>query len=146
MVEAAFANRRRITVRAFAKAIGVSESTVRNHMKHHGISRAMDRISDAELDRVVEDFRATRPDSGLRYLEGRIRGINIRVQRDRIRKAAKRVYGAGAARLRKAKIVRREFWVAALNALWSVDGHHKLIMYGIVIHGFIEAFSRLVSL
>ncbi|KIO33098.1 hypothetical protein M407DRAFT_53562, partial [Tulasnella calospora MUT 4182] len=82
--------------------------------------------------------------SGLRYLEGRIREAEIRVQRARIREAAKRVFGPSALLQRKAKITRRDFWVATLNALWSGDGHHKLIMYGIVIHGFIEAYSRLV--
>ncbi|KAG8991844.1 hypothetical protein FRB90_001208 [Tulasnella sp. 427] len=104
----------------------------------------MDRISDEELDEIVTQFHNESPDSGLRYLEGRIRDAEIRVQRERIRKAAKRVHGPGLPR-QKAKIARREFWVAALNALWSGDGHHKLIMYGIVIHGFIEAYSRLIT-
>ncbi|KAI6006192.1 hypothetical protein F5J12DRAFT_721182, partial [Pisolithus orientalis] len=26
------------------------------------------------------------------------------------------------------------------NALWHMDGHHKLIQWGIVIHGFIDGF------
>lgn len=146
VVEAAFGKRRRITIRALANAIGVSEDVVRKHMKQHGISRAMDNITDEELDSIVADFRKESPDSGLRYLEGRIRDAEIRVQRARIRKAAKRVYGPGASIQRKAKITRREFWVDMLNALWCGDGHHKLVMYGIVIHAFIEAYSRLVCI
>ncbi|KAF9237395.1 hypothetical protein BU15DRAFT_30727, partial [Melanogaster broomeanus] len=33
---------------------------------------------------------------------------------------------------------RRKYYVKRPNALWHVDGHHKLIRWGIVIHGFID--------
>jgi hypothetical protein len=29
--------------------------------------------------------------------------------------------------------------------MWHLDGHHKLIRWGIVIHGFVDGYSRLVS-
>ncbi|KZT03415.1 uncharacterized protein LAESUDRAFT_659772, partial [Laetiporus sulphureus 93-53] len=32
-----------------------------------------------------------------------------------------------------------------LNALWHCDGHHKLIHWEIVIHGFIDGFCHTVS-
>ncbi|KAG8910574.1 hypothetical protein FRC01_006253 [Tulasnella sp. 417] len=145
VMEAAFGKRRRITIRALAGAINVSESVLRKHMKLHGIRRAVDNIPDEELDAIVAEFQKESPDSGLRYLEGRIRDAEIRVQRARIRKAAKRVYGPGASMQRKAAIKRRDFLVETLNALWCGDGHHKLIMYGIVLHAFIEAYCRLIT-
>lgn len=113
-------------------------------MDKYGVTRAMDNISDEELNGLIAEFHADRPDSGLRYLAGRLRARGLQIQRERIRKAAKRVYGAGASVIRQAKIERREFIVECLNALWSGDGHHKLIKYGVVGHGFIEAYSRLV--
>ncbi|KAI5986085.1 hypothetical protein F5J12DRAFT_728872, partial [Pisolithus orientalis] len=30
------------------------------------------------------------------------------------------------------------------NALWHMDGHHKLIQWGIIIHGFINGFCHMV--
>ncbi|KAL4079798.1 hypothetical protein J3A83DRAFT_4086426, partial [Scleroderma citrinum] len=30
------------------------------------------------------------------------------------------------------------------NALWHIDGHHKLIWWGIVIHAFIDGFCQTV--
>ena len=40
---------------------------------------------------------------------------------------------------------RREYNVEAPNALWHVDGYHKLIRWKIVIHGGIDGFSRVVT-
>ncbi|KAG2338329.1 hypothetical protein BDR05DRAFT_832687, partial [Suillus weaverae] len=33
---------------------------------------------------------------------------------------------------------RHKYHVKWPNALWHIDGHHKLICCGIVIHGFID--------
>ncbi|KAG1733535.1 hypothetical protein EDB19DRAFT_1580985, partial [Suillus lakei] len=35
-------------------------------------------------------------------------------------------------------IHRRQYKVSQPNALWHMDGHHKLIHWGIVIHGIID--------
>ncbi|KIO32318.1 hypothetical protein M407DRAFT_42785, partial [Tulasnella calospora MUT 4182] len=126
-----------------ARALGVERTVLKKQMDKYGVTRAMDNISDEELDRLIAEFHADRPDSGLRYLAGRLRARGLQIQRERIRKAAKRVYGPGSFAARQAKIARREFVVECLNALWCGDGHHKLIKYGIVGHGFIEAYSRL---
>ncbi|KAE9382610.1 hypothetical protein BT96DRAFT_778281, partial [Gymnopus androsaceus JB14] len=34
--------------------------------------------------------------------------------------------------------------VSRPNALWHIDGHHKLIMWGFVIHGVVDGYSRIV--
>ena len=47
------------------------------------------------------------------------------------------------ARLRRC-LHRREYQVEAPNALWHIDGYHKLIRWKIVIHGGIDSYSRLV--
>lgn len=40
---------------------------------------------------------------------------------------------------------RREYHVPFINSLWHMDGHHKLILWKIVIHGAIDGKSRLVT-
>lgn len=42
-------------------------------------------------------------------------------------------------------LLRRTYSVPWINALWHIDGHHKLIPWKIVIHGGIDGFSRMVT-
>ncbi|KAJ6481610.1 hypothetical protein DFH09DRAFT_950517, partial [Mycena vulgaris] len=42
-------------------------------------------------------------------------------------------------------IKRQDYKVLRPHAIWHVDGHHKLILWGFVIHGFIDGHSRTVS-
>ncbi|KAI6013292.1 hypothetical protein EDC04DRAFT_2579498 [Pisolithus marmoratus] len=39
---------------------------------------------------------------------------------------------------------RCKYHVKRPNALWHIDGHHKLIQWGVVIHGFIDGFCHTV--
>jgi len=42
------------------------------------------------------------------------------------------------------KIVRRVYNVGGVDWLWHVDGMHKLIRYGLIVHACIDGFSRYV--
>ena len=42
-------------------------------------------------------------------------------------------------------IKQREYKSARPNALWHMDGHHKLGPWGIVIHGFVDGYNRVVG-
>ncbi|KAI6031202.1 hypothetical protein PISMIDRAFT_72325, partial [Pisolithus microcarpus 441] len=43
--------------------------------------------------------------------------------------------------LRDRRVRRQQkYYVKQPNAVWHIDGHHKLICWGIVIHGFIDGF------
>ena len=42
-------------------------------------------------------------------------------------------------------IKRQEYKPSWPNALWHVDGHHKLELWGIIIHGLTDGYDRLVS-
>ena len=41
-------------------------------------------------------------------------------------------------------ITRRTYSVPGPNSLWHIDGHHSLLNWGLVIHGCIDGFSRLI--
>jgi hypothetical protein len=141
----AFTGHRRITIKALAKVIGVHRNTLSKCMKAHRVTHHFNAMSNAELDTIVRDFYKHRPDSGLLYLMGHIRTMGIRIQRRRVRGAVKRVNGLGVLIRHHAKVTRRAYFVARPNALQHGDGYHKLIRWGIVLHGFIEGFARLVS-
>ncbi|KAF8991330.1 hypothetical protein BDQ17DRAFT_1255009, partial [Cyathus striatus] len=41
-------------------------------------------------------------------------------------------------------IKRQTYRVKRPNSVWHLDGHHKLINWGIVIHGMVDGYSRMV--
>ena len=75
---------------------------------------------------------------------GHLRSINICVQRSRIRAAVKRHTGCNGQSSSQA-IVRRTYHVPRPNALWHIDGNHKMIRWRLVVHGGIDGFSRLIT-
>lgn len=48
------------------------------------------------------------------------------------------------AALHSNKLHRREYNVAGPHHLWHMDGHHKLIRYGLITHGCIDGNTRTV--
>jgi hypothetical protein len=137
---------RRLSLTELAKAMGISRPTLVNRLKANGVYYKFTALSKANLDILVKAFRSTKPGSGIRYLIGFLRRHGLRVQKRRVYSSVRRVDGLGRV-LRQRKIIRRgKYEVARPHALWHVDGHHKLILWGFVIHGFIDGFSRTVHL
>jgi hypothetical protein len=139
---------RNISISKLASILNVSRETLRAYMKQNGLERRFDEISDEDLDRLVKAFRAKNPESGLRYLRGFVCRHGLRIQKERFRASMKRVDSLGqAVQVQRRKAVRRQAYrVARPNALWHIDGHHKLITWGIVIHGCVDGYSRTVSM
>lgn len=138
---------RRITLTALAKAIGVHRHTLRAYLKLHNVDRKFSQLSDQDLDILVKTFRSEKPESGIRYLIGFLRRHGLRVQRKRVISSVARVDRLGRTlRRRRTKAPRRQYKVARPNALWHIDGHHKLILWGIVIHGCVDGYSRTVNI
>ncbi|KAJ7458755.1 hypothetical protein B0H11DRAFT_1617145, partial [Mycena galericulata] len=62
----------------------------------------------------------------------------LRVQKRRVHSAVHRTDGLGRILRRRTVIKRRTYEVLRPHALWHIDGHHKLILWGIVIHGIVD--------
>ncbi|KAF5350426.1 hypothetical protein D9758_012442 [Tetrapyrgos nigripes] len=139
--------KRRIPITVLAKALKVSTKTVMSSLKQNNINYKPSRISDRQLDDVIKTFQQKKPRSGEQYLTGYLRRSGLKVQRQRIRESVRRVDKLGhVLRLQqKRKIERVPYMVSRPNALWHIDGHHKLILWGIVIHGCVDGFSRKVT-
>jgi hypothetical protein len=116
-------------------------------MKKKGLHRAtrFAIISDEELDVLAKHFKEQKPDSGLRYFRGYLSGHGIWVQVNRARLALQRVDGLGQVLRTHRPIDRQQYSVPAANCLWHLDGHHKLIRWGFVIHGIIDGYDHVVS-
>ena len=102
-------------------------------------------ISNSDLDEVVSEFSAAFPRCGEKLTDGRLRCQGILVQRERICESLRRVDPVGTQLRRRMALHRRVYNVKSPNALWHLDGHHKLIRWKIVTHGGIDGFSRLIT-
>ena len=75
---------------------------------------------------------------------GHISSLGMKVQRDRVRACLRR-FDPQNSRLRWATVItRRTYSVPGPRSLWHIDGHHSLINWGLIIHGYIDGFSRLI--
>ena len=101
-------------------------------------------ISDADLDEIVSELSAAFPRCGEKLTDGKLRSQGILVQRERVRESLRRVDPVGSQLRRKMSLHRRVYSVSSPNALWHLDGHHKLIRWKIITHGGIDGFSRLI--
>jgi hypothetical protein len=145
-MDEAFHESRNMTKKELSAKIGVDRGTLSFYMKKFGVSKTYSDITDQELDELIRGYKQHHPGSGIRYVIGYLRGKQMRVQVARITKSVKRVDELGVILRKKHRIRRRVYSVKRPNSLWHCDGHHKLINWGIVIHGFIDGYSRLVSL
>ena len=136
----------RITLSHLADILGIHRHTLRTYLKHYKVDYQFAALSDAELDILVKTFRSVKPESGIRYLIGFLRWHGLRLQKSRIRSSIDRVDQLGCTLRERTAIQRRKYKVTCPNYLWHMDGHHKLILWGIVIHGFIDGYCRTVRI
>ena len=116
-------------------------------MDDAGISRTstFSRISDTELDTLVERIKRSHPNDGERLMLGHLAGHGILVQRARLRASIHRVDPENTALRRSIAIRRRVYHVDGPNSVWHLDGHHKLIRWKFVTHGAIDGYSRTIT-
>lgn len=142
----ALSERRKLTLATLSRALKVHRNTLRQHLISHGIFyERFSAITDGDLDILLQDYKKKHPKSGLRYAMGFLKRLKFRVQRRRVRAAMRRVDAVGQALRRRTTISRRRYTNKRPNAMWHLDGHHKLIRWGIVIHGIVDGFSRAVG-
>lgn len=113
-------------------------------MDELGICFKYSSIGDADLDTLVKAYKVRKPGVGFRYVRGHLRSVGLRIQKQRVLDTLQRVDRVGRFIRRRGVIRRRKYFSSRPNALWHCDGHHKLIKYGFVIHGFIDGNCRTV--
>ena len=115
-------------------------------MKLYKIPRPLfSTIPDDALDSIIKQYKDSHPKTGIRYIHGTLFQQGIRVQRNQVEASLSHVDDVGRVILCNKIIKRREYKSIRPNALWHVDGHHKLGPWGIVIHGFTDGYDRVVS-
>ena len=141
----ATAPHRKLSTAKIARMLGVSRKHLRQHMKLYGIDRSFSTISDEELDTIIRDYKHRRPKSGLSYIRGYLISIGFRIPKERVRLSLQRVDPLGQTLRRRERIQRRTYDVPRPNHLWHIDGHHKMIRWGFVVHGIADGYCRTVN-
>ena len=102
-----------------ATLIGCSTRTIQRKLKEFGIEfNRFSEITNQDLDDLVKEIVIRLPACGTRSIQTR---LETRLHRT---------------------LHRRQYNVASPNALWHIDGYHKLIRWRLVIHGGIDGYSR----
>lgn len=136
---------RNINITQAARALNVHRHTVKHYLQSYRIQKKKYSVlSDEELDTLVEEFKKNRPTTGLSYLQGHILQHGWRIQRDRLLAAISRVDGVQTVLRKNSTIKRRKYVTSRPNAVWHMDGHHKLGPWGFVVHASIDGCDSTV--
>ena len=129
-----------------ANLCNVSIPVLRGELKCHGLHHGFVNFSEEELDTICWEYKVGKPTSGYHYILGMLRSKQVKIQRTRILKSLQHVDALGLVVQQHGAIDRQPYTMPFANYLWHMDGHHKLIHWGIVIHGVVDGFCRTVSL
>jgi hypothetical protein len=135
---------RRISLTTMAKCLRIYRHTLRRSLNEYGVDYKFTTITNAQLDTITRLFKQSKVNSGLRYLMGFLNQNGLQIQGRRVMKSLQRVDHLGRTLRKKILITRQPYKVPRPNSLWHIDGHHKLIFWGIVIHGSIDGDSHTV--
>jgi len=103
-------------------------------------------ISDYQLDTIIRGHIPCQGvTTGQSYIIGYVWSLGYLVQQDRVRAAINRVDPENTTLRWAVVMTRRVYSVPWHNSLWHIDGHHSLIQWGFVIHGYIDGFSRILG-
>ena len=128
-----------------AVLLGVSRSTISRRMRDWNLrmSDIYSDLDDIELDRAVLEIKGAFPDAGYVMMDGLLKARGIVIQRHRIRLSVARVDPTGVAERWATSIPRRAYRVGGSNALWHIDGNHKLIRSGCIMYDCLCLLVRL---
>lgn len=120
---------------------------VRRHVMRYALGRLRDvtEITDMELDTIVRAMMQQNPYGGHRLVRARLLARGVHVSRLRVLQSMRRVASETMELRRHRALRRRRYSVPHFNYIWHVDGHHKLILWIIVIHGGIDGYSRVCA-
>ena len=130
-----------------AHLLGVSRLTVYRMMHDFNINPAdrYSNLSDSQIDQKHSDIKADHPNIGEVMAAGHLKVQGIRVKQSALRSSLMRVDPEGVAECRRSHLYHRVYDNPCPNYVWHIDGNHKLIRWGIVIHVGIDGFTRLVT-
>jgi hypothetical protein len=127
---------------AIARCVNVSRASIYRWIERTGFVEPLQRITDEALDVIVADY--AQPGRGEVSTAGYLQSVDLKVTRQQLRGCISRVDSVGRQQRKHKAVKRRVYEVEGPHHLWHIDGHHKLIKYGLVTHGCIDGYSRAI--
>lgn len=125
--------------------LGISHQTLYRRLKEYDIdNETYTNISMAELNELLAQFKAQHPNYGEVMLQGHLANMGIKIPRAKLRTAIHNVDHANTVCRRSHVINRRVYTAPHPNAVWHIDGNHKMIRWRLVIHAGVDGFTRCV--
>lgn len=121
----------RLSWTQIASLFGISRRTLYRIRSEYGMVDPYDfsDISDRDLQARIASIKQVMPDAGQNMVKGMLRAQGIHVSLPRIRESISRVDPVATALRWASPISRRVYAVPRPNALWHMDGNHKLVRY-----------------
>ena len=116
-----------IKLTELACVLGMHQNTLWRYMKRNGIEKKYSSLTNTELDELVAHFKTGHPESGLCYMMGFLRRHGYHVQYSCVQHSLYWLDHVGQVLKNQKLRKRRKYHVKRPNALWHIDGHHKLI-------------------
>jgi len=107
-----------------------------------GVLFALQNAGNEELQRNVRSYLDENVRRGQKMTEGVLLSQGLNCTRKRVREMIKSVDPDGAVIRQTRRLKRRIYEVDGSHDLWHIDGNHKLIKFGFVVHACIDGFSR----
>ena len=129
-----------------AQLLGISTKTLRRRRQEFQIDdeQQWSSISEAELREMMREIMNITPGLGQTRMLGALKSRGIKIQRSRVRILLRELDPVGTALRWRGAICRRNYSVHCSNALWHIDGNHKMIRWHLVVHTAIDGYSRLI--
>lgn len=101
-------------------------------------------LDEPRITELVHNFLRDSPGRGVELTRGYLRSQNAFVPREHVRQLVRSIDPEGT-ELRKRKTIKRRVYNSkGIHHVWHMDGWHKLIKYGLVVHAAIDGCSRFV--
>lgn len=125
-----------------AEKLGATRQQLRTWRKANNFQDPFVEISDEDLYDITKEFIFENGRRGVQNLTGHLRSLGIKASRRRQRITSFLVDKDAQILRKSAKVSRVRYVSQGPHWRWHMDGNHKLIHWGIVIHGCIDGFSR----
>ena len=131
-----------------AELLGISTKTLTRRRQEFQIDEEEEMnwssIGNGELTEIMQEIMTVTPGIGQTRMLGALHSRGIRVQRWKVREVMRELDPVGTALRWRGTICRRKYSVRSPNALWHIDGNHKMIRWRFVVHTAIDGYSRLI--
>ena len=130
------------TLKDIAAFFRCSSKTISRRIQEYDLTtyRHM-QIPDDILDQVTLAYVKQFPNAGQKSFAAFLLEQGIHVPRQKVRDSMLRVDPDGVMGRFRNAIKRRSYHVPGPIIVWHIDGYHKLIKWGIVIHGAVDGYS-----